>query len=311
MERDTGGDGTFRVGHNGVQRILSTGDDKVDFICCNGFTHAYVKSKMGYPALYPVSPIAIKRPVKAVLMDLDGTTVRSEGFWIWIIEQTTAQLLGNPDFTLAPEDNPFVSGHSVSEHLKYCIHKYCPNKTVEEARHVYFATTNREMKAILDGRGKADAFTPSPGAKDFLLALKQRGIKIAVVTSGLYEKAWPEIVAAFRTMGLGDPKDFYDAIVTAGFAIRKGEPGTLGELQAKPHPWLYAEAARIGLGLDVRDRGHVIGIEDSGAGVVSILLAGFPVIGMAEGNILGSGTRCLCDHYCNHFDEVLDIIDGK
>lgn len=311
IERKTGGDGTIHVGRNGVQRILATSDDKVDFVCYDGLTQAYVKSKMGYPAVYPVKPAAIERPVKAVLMDLDGTTVRSEEFWIWIIEQTTAQLLGNPNFTLAPEDKPFVSGHSVSEHLKYCIHKYCPDKTVEEARRIYFAATNREMKAIMDGRGKADAFTPSPGAKDFLLDLKRRGIKIAVVTSGLYEKAWPEIVAAFRTMGLGDPKDFYDAIVTAGFAIRKGEPGTLGELQAKPHPWLYAEAARIGLGLDVQDRGHVIGIEDSGAGVVSILLAGFPVIGMAGGNIIESGTRCLCDHYCNHFDEVLRIIDGK
>ncbi|MCK7505387.1 MAG: hypothetical protein MZV70_15775 [Desulfobacterales bacterium] len=38
--------------------------------------------------------------MRAVLMDLDGTTVRSEPFWVWMIEQTTASLLGDPAFTL-------------------------------------------------------------------------------------------------------------------------------------------------------------------------------------------------------------------
>ena len=311
IERKEGGDGRYRVGRDGVRRILSTADEKVDFICYEGRAEAYVRSAMGYPALYPLHPARIERPVRAVLMDLDGTSVRSEGFWVWIIEQTTAQLLGDAGFRLRPEDKPFVSGHSVSEHLKHCIRNYCPGRTVEEAREVYFATTKREMQAILDGGGRADAFAPSPGLKEFLLALKERGIRTAVVTSGLYEKAWPELVAAFRTMGLGDPRGFYDAIVTAGFAVRKGEPGTLGELEAKPHPWLYAEAARVGLGIDFADRHHVVGLEDSGAGVVAIRLAGFSVVGMADGNILESGTKWLCEHYCESLDEVLQIIDGS
>jgi beta-phosphoglucomutase len=88
---------------------------------------------MGYPAYYPVHDVRIQKPLKAVLMDLDGTTVRSEEFWIWIIQQTTASLLDNPSFELEDADLPFVSGHSVSEHLEHCIEKYCPDKTVEEA----------------------------------------------------------------------------------------------------------------------------------------------------------------------------------
>ena len=43
------------------------------------------------------------------------------------------------------------------------------------------------------------------GLKEFLLTLKERGIKIALVTSGLHEKAWPEIVAAFRALKPGRP----------------------------------------------------------------------------------------------------------
>ena len=301
-------DGVFRVGVEGVKSITATADGKVEFIAFDGHTLAYVKSAMGYPAYYPVHPVSLEKPVKAVLMDLDGTSVRSESFWIWIIQQTIASVLGNPKFELEDADLPYVSGHSVSEHLQYGLGKYCPGKTVEEARRFYFEHTDREMRAILEGRGKQGAFTPSPGLKEFLLALKARNIKIGLVTSGLHQKAWPEIVSAFDALGMGDPATFYDAIVTAGFAIRKGEPGTLGELSPKPHPWLYAETCRVGLGIPFEERNAVVGIEDSGAGVCSIRLAGFPVIGFAGGNIPESGTRGLCLHYAHTFEEILAII---
>jgi beta-phosphoglucomutase-like phosphatase (HAD superfamily) len=301
-------DGHFRVGHHGVVSVTATGDGKVEFIAFAERTLARVGSSMGYPAYYPVHPVGLEKPVRAVLMDLDGTSVRSEGFWVWIIEKTTASLLGDPAFTLEEADLPFVSGHSVSEHLQHCIQKYCRDKTVEDAREHYFRHTHREMQEILEGRGRSDSFVPTPGLKPFLLALKARGIRIGLVTSGLFEKAYPEILAAFRTLDMGDPRDFYDAIITAGFPMRRGEVGTLGELSPKPHPWLYAEVARVGLGIPFESRNQVIGIEDSGAGVCAIRLAGFPTIGFAGGNINDSGTRALCDYYCETFEEVLAII---
>jgi len=301
-------DGRFRVGQNGVKTIAATGDRKVEFVAWRDTSLGFVKSAMGYPAYYPIHPASLERPVKAVLMDLDGTSVRSEDFWMWIIQLTTASLLGNPKFELEAADQPYVSGHSVSEHLQYCIRKYCPDKSVEEARTYYFEHTHREMKAILHGGGRQDAFRPSPGLKPFLLALKKMGVKIGLVTSGLHEKAWPEIVSAFRTLEMGDPKDFYDAVVTAGFPMRKGEVGTLGELSPKPHPWLYAEVCRVGLGIPFEERNRVVGIEDSGAGVCSIRLAGFPTIGVADGNIIESGTRALCHSYCENFEQILEIL---
>lgn len=301
-------DGRFRVGVDGVQAILATGDGKVEFIAFGDYTLAYVLSAMDYPAYYPVYPVKIEKPIKAVLMDLDGTSVRSEEFWVWIIQLSVASLLGNPKFEFEEADVPFVSGHSVSEHLQYCIAKYCPDQTVEEARVFYFEHTRREMKAILDGNGRQDAFVPTPGLKDFLLRLRDRQIRIGLVTSGLYEKAYPEILSAFRTLGLGDPREFYDAIITAGFPMGKGSTGTLGELSPKPHPWLYAEVCRVGFGIPFAERHHVVGIEDSGAGVTAIRLAGFSAIGMAGGNIEESGTRGLCSHYCADFDEIASII---
>lgn len=303
-------DGHYAVGREGVESITATGDGKVEFIAFADRTLAYVSSAMGYPAYYPVHPVEMQKPLKAVLMDLDGTTVHSEHFWIWIIEKAVSSLLGDPKFRLEASDEPHVSGHSVSEHLQYCIEKYCPDKSVEEARTWYFKHTNFEMNEILKGRGKKGAFTPAPGIKEFLYELKAMKVKIGLVTSGLYEKAWPEILNAFQTLGMGDPNEFYDAIITAGHAIRPGEPGTLGELSPKPHPWLYAETARVGLGLPFEDRHSIVGIEDSGAGVVSILLAGFTPIGLGGGNIIDSGTKELCSNYCQNFDEILLEIKG-
>jgi beta-phosphoglucomutase-like phosphatase (HAD superfamily) len=244
-------------------------------------------------------------------MDLDGTSVRSEHFWTWIIERSIAALMGDPSFALAPKDEPMVSGHSVSEHLQYCIDTYCPGRSLEEARRHYFAITHREMAEIVNGRGRYDAFEPSPGLKEFLLEVKGRGLKIGLVTSGLREKAWPEILAAFRKLGLGQPLDFYDAIITAGDRLMRGQTGTLGELAPKPHPWLYAETAHVGLGVTRETRGRVIGIEDSGAGVVSIRLAGFAAIGVGGGNIDTSGTRPLLHAYCETLVDALPIIFGR
>jgi beta-phosphoglucomutase-like phosphatase (HAD superfamily) len=303
-------DGKFSAGENGVRSITSTRDRKVEFIAFQDHTLAYVASALGYPAYYPIHPVCIEHPIQAVLMDLDGTSVRSEDFWVWIIQKTTASLLGNDRFELEDSDLPYVSGHSVSEHLQYCIDKYCPGMELDQARTYYFEHTHREMRAVLEGSGRADAFKPSPGLKEFLLELKSRGIKIGLVTSGLYEKAFPEIVAAFKALDLGDPLDFYDAFITAGFPLKPGEAGTLGELSPKPHPWLYAEVGRVGLGIPFDQRCSVLGLEDSAAGVYSVRLAGFPTIGMHGGNIEDSGAKALCFDYCYRFSDVLEIITG-
>jgi beta-phosphoglucomutase len=304
-------DGRFTAGRQGVSSISSTRDRKIEFIAYEDHTLAYVSSALGYPAYYPLHRLELEQPVKAVLMDLDGTSVRSEAFWVWIIQMATASLLENSQFELEDEDIPFVSGHSVSEHLQYCIDKYCPHRSLSDARAYYFEHTHREMEAIIAGTGKMDAFQPTPGLKEFLLALKDRKIKIGLVTSGLYEKAYPEILAAFRQLGMGKPEDFYDAIITAGFPMRPGEIGTLGELSPKPHPWLYAEVAKVGLGIPFEQRNSVIGIEDSGAGVASVRLAGFPTVGLEGGNIIESGALPLCNYYAGSLNEILSWMEEK
>ena len=298
----------FETGKDGVRKILTPDDKKIDIVEFDDKKLCVVKSGMGYPAIYPMHETHFEPKAEAILMDLDGTSVHSESFWMWVIERTTARLLKNDNFKRETEDEPFISGHSVSEHLQYMIDKYAKGESLELARRYYFEIVNYEMDEILKGRGKQDAFTPAPNLKEFLMTVKKEGIKIGLVTSGLYEKAMPEIISAFKQLDMDDPVDFYDSIITAGQALRKGQTGTLGELEPKPHPWLYAEAATVGLGIPETDRCHVVGIEDSGAGVCSIRLAGFPVIGFDGGNIEKSGTRALCNWFCGDFTEVLEVI---
>ncbi len=281
------------------------------FIAFDDKTLCNVKSAMGYPAIYNVPVSSYEGPAKAILMDLDGTSVHSESFWMWIIEQTIAKLKKEPKFQLECEDEPHVSGHSVSEHLQYCIDKYCPDKKITDARKLYFETTEYEMKEILEGRGKPGAFSPAPGLKEFLTEVKGNGIKIGLVTSGLYNKAIPEIISAFHTLNMGDPFDFYDAIITAGQSLQKGQAGTIGELAPKPHPWLYSETARVGLGIEEKDKASVLGFEDSSAGVISIRLSGFQAIGLHGGNIHASGLDSLCLKKYDNLCDALPLILGR
>lgn len=158
----------------------------------------------------------------------------------------------------------------------------------------------------MQGRGHVDAFKPADGLKDFLTEVKKRNIKIGLATSGLDYKAIPEIVAAFRTLNMGDPRNYYDAIITGGRRKDVGDYGTLGEVASKPHPWIYTELAY--LGLKVTDPTTVIGIEDSAAGVLSLRFSGFPVVGLNGGNITQSGLDCLCCKKVNKLEEILQII---
>ncbi len=298
-------DNLYKVGTDGVKYILTTGDKKVEFIVYKDKTLAFVPSVTGYSAYYPVYEVSDDTPKKAILMDLDGTSVKSEEFWMSIIEDSVSKLIKKPDFMLESADAPFVAGHSVSEHLSYCINKYCPGKSLDEARKIYYEIVDFELKEIMAGRGREGAFTPTEGLKEFLYELKAKNIKIGLVTSGLYEKAMPEIISAFKTLKMGDPLDFYDAIITAGNAFKGRQTGNMSELPIKPHPWVYTETGRYGLNIPFEERNSVLAVEDSGAGVCAARLAGYYTVGLAGGNIVKSGTKGLCGCYVEKLDEIL------
>ncbi len=294
-----------------MEKIWTSNDQKIEQYRWEGQEYLKICSAMGYPAIYPLHQSEYQAPLKAVLMDLDGTSVCSETFFIKMIELTIAHVMEEPSFRFAQEDIPHVSGYSVSEHLQYCIDKYAPQASVEQAREAYYVILQHEMNEILEGRGDQSAFQPMPHLKVFLQTLKEKGVRIALVTSGSYEKTIPEIVSAFQQIDMGDPRSFYDCIVTGGYPAKKGSVGTIGEMALKPHPWLYAEALRIGLGLDFEERHHVIGIEDSAAGAIALRLAGVSCIAIAGGNIEEAGMTPFCEYQATDLADALQYILGK
>jgi len=96
--------------------------------------------------------------------------------------------------------------------------KFCPIRiALITARHA--PAHKRAINTLRHwGIGVNDAFflggmDKVPFLKEFLLNLKDKGIKIGLVSSGLYEKAWPEIKSVFQELELGNPADFYDGII--------------------------------------------------------------------------------------------------
>ncbi len=288
-----------------MKSLIGKDLNNVSFFERNGEVYGKL-SNYGVTADYKIAPVEFKAPAEAILMDLDGTTLTSEEFWVFIIEETMKKLLGNASFGLENADIPYVSGFTTVDHLNYCIKKYSPDKDINKAVAYYHETAEFELNEIMQGRGHVDAFKPMEGLKEFLTEVKQRKIPIGLATSGLDYKAIPEIVAAFRALDMGDPRNFYDAIITGGRRKDVKDYGTLGEVVSKPHPWIYTELAY--LGLKITDPNRVIGIEDSAAGVLSLRFSSFPVIGLNSGNVTESGLDCLCYKKVDKLTEILSHI---
>lgn len=287
--------------------VLSTTDGRVKFIGKDSEVFAEVRAPRHLPVLYPVRSTPFQRPAKAVLMDLDGTTILSEEFWVDAIQDTVRLLLRNKAFVFSPEDLPHVAGYSTREHLQYCLKQYEIEATLDHAVQMNEAVIEERLKQVEEDPS-SPLLKPSPGLKEFLLTLKERGVKIALVTSAAERKALIEIRSVFMQLKLGDPLEFYDTIFTAGSSGSSYKVSTLGSLASKPHPWLYAEAASIGLGLSDEEREHVIGIEDSAAGVLALKLAGFAAVGMTGGNIESSGVRPLLHAECTFLPALLPLL---
>ena len=301
----------FRMGQAGVSEILQSKDKKLLFVVFDDGRYLMgICTRNTYIAYYPVSDCPLEYPIKAVLMDLDGTTLDSEHFWVHVIEETMRRVTGDAGFHAEETDIPFISGHSVSEHLQYCIHKYCPDRELNDAVNVYYEVSHAQLEALMNGRLAGMQIQPAGYLKEFLEYLIQHDIKIGLVTSGLYEKAYPEIWSVCSSLHLGEPEQVYDCIITAGSPLKAHHIGTLGELAAKPHPWLYLETALVGLGIPLSDRGHVLGIEDSGAGICALRTAGIPAVGLKHGNIIQSGLESLCMDVCSGLREIKEKYFG-
>ena len=198
--------------------------------------------------------------IKAALFDLDGVVFDTEPqytlFWGEIGRQYHSDI---PDFA-----------------------KRIKGQTLTQIFSAYFSHLQSEQSQIVSRLNEFERnmhFDYVPGFQQFVLALKEKNIKTAIVTSSNNEK--------MRSIYAAHPefRDYFDAILTSeDFS------------HSKPHPECYLKGAEV-LGV-LPD--ECIGFEDSFNGLKAARAANLYVEGLANTNS-ASAISDYCDLVINDF----------
>lgn len=188
---------------------------------------------------------------KAVLWDMDGTLVDTEPYWI-AAETPLVESFGG---TWTHEDALQLVGNDLESSARI-FQRHGVDMGVEE---IVEHLTDRVLEQI------AEQGVPyRPGARDFLLSLREAGYRTALVTMSRHRMAE-------RIAGLID-FDAFDAILGGDDVARP-----------KPHPEPYLAGARA-LGVDIED---CVAIEDSPTGLTAAIASGAATIGVPSLVALG------------------------
>jgi HAD superfamily hydrolase (TIGR01509 family) len=184
-----------------------------------------------------------KRPA-AVLWDLDGTLVDSEGYWLSSEQNLAQEFNGNWN----AQDGLDLIGMSLYDSSKVMKAKMGLDLETEEIINRLTDDVVAQLRVSIPWR---------PGAQELLRELKKRGIKTALVTMSMKRMA--------ESVANQIPFDAFDVIV-AGDMVTNG----------KPHPEPYLMAAQL-LGVRPED---CVAFEDSQTGLRSAEAAGTKAIGI-------------------------------
>lgn len=183
----------------------------------------------------------------AVLFDMDGTLIDSEGLWL----DAEIAVMAGLGASWSDADQAHCLGGPLERVADYMVERSgtsTPSPAVGEL-----------LLDAMEMRLRASALAWRPGARSLLLDCREQGIPTALVSA-----SWTRLIAAVQEKideDLGRPA--FDLIV-AGDDVRN----------SKPHPDPYLTAA-AGLG---HEPSQCLALEDSPTGVRSALAAGCVVV---------------------------------
>ncbi len=179
-----------------------------------------------------------------------------------------------------------LSTHNVTvdPNAYYLIEGMTPHKVVST-----FLQENVDIQSIVHKKEALYANGPKSelydGIHDFLLALKARGLKLAVVSGG--GKA--RVLASLKNYNI---LECFDLIVTADDVTH-----------GKPHPEPYEQALK-GLGCDTK---QAVVIENAPLGIESAKSAGLYTV--AVGSTLTQNHLTKADHFCSDHQTLFKFIN--
>ena len=186
--------------------------------------------------------------ISAVIFDLDGTLIDSEGAWALAFNDVLKEL----GYT-SIDNHPHISGVSLKKNWEMLLPKFSikTNKTFEQLE---VLTNNSYVNHL-------SSVSLMPGATEFIESLKESGAKIGLATS----TNWLIADKIFEKLGL---KETFDSVTTGEEAVNP-----------KPDPdILLIEADKLGVNEE-----NCLVIEDSPSGVTAAHRAGMKVIAVEDG----------------------------
>lgn len=214
----------------------------------------------------------MRKNVKAVIFDLDGTVVDS--MWMW--EAIDIEYLGRFGIALPSDLQKKISGMSFSETAVYFKETFLIPDSLEQIKEDW-------NRMAMDKY--CNEVPLKPGVLNFLKKLKEQGIKTGIATSNSRELA----MAVLEAQGLSP---YFDE-VHMSCEVKKG----------KPAPDIYLLVAEC-LGESPE---HCLVFEDITEGILAGKAAGMRVCGVEDdfSAAYREEKKQLADYYITHYDEIV------
>ena len=200
----------------------------------------------------------------AVLFDMDGTLIDSEGLWL----DAEITVMADLGASWSPADQAHCLGGPLERVADYMVELSGTSTPAE--------TVGELLLDAMEQRLRESDLAWRPGARSLLLECRVHGIPTALVSA-----SWTRLIAAVQQKIDDDLGRTAFDLVVAGDDVAN----------SKPHPDPYLTAA-AGLG---HEPGSCLALEDSPTGVQSALAAGCVVVAIPHIAVIDEGSALVVE----------------